>query len=93
MLREGLEKLRPLLIKRLNKGGGEKMDYPITITSEKFTVFWRIKANGLVDMSDPKVVVKEARVGWGVAISKEECIYIQKHFKKLEREFKVRKEI
>lgn len=61
---------------------------PIIITSEKFTVFWHIKAHGLVDMSDPKAVVKEARLGWETTISKEEVIYIRENYKKLEKEFR-----
>lgn len=64
---------------------------PIVITSEKFTVYWHIKANGLVDMGDPKAVAKEARIGWGVPFTKEEVIYIGEHFKELEKEF--RKEV
>lgn len=69
------------------------MGYPIVINPEKFTVFFHIKANGLVDMTDPKAVAKEAREGWGTKLSEDECRYIYSHYDNLEKEFKVRKEI
>lgn len=64
------------------------MDYPLIVTSEKFTVCRFIKKHGKININDPETVAKEAWEIYGTSLTKQEVQYIFSHFEKLEQEFK-----
>ncbi|GAH38406.1 unnamed protein product, partial [marine sediment metagenome] len=67
------------------------MDFPWIINYEKFQAFSLIRKHNVEILKDPGKVIQKALALFAVEITKEEIAYMQKNFKKLEREFKKEK--